>query len=303
MATTITLPNGVRIDTTDAVADVVSLLQTQPVQQPKAATTTPQPKAEKATAAPAPKAAKQPRQARQPKAATNGKALWASITTAIAEGDYTTARDLASAKPDTFGVQCEAAITRHEARTAKPSKAVETPKVTRLPEGKRTRKARAANQPKAERHPVLDEVQPEPTKAEKRAAKQQAAKVAAKPRNHKPDCGCVTCPKGVEARKAAKAPKVETPKAVEVAEIAQPIPAPKVVQAADPEGILVKANAECMAMANAMDVDGLKAASKAYLAMTKRQERLGNQTLAEAYADALDCADLAIQMVKEQAAA
>lgn len=364
MATTITLPNGVRIDTTDAVADVVSLL-TITHEAPKVPTTTPQPKAGRKVAV-APKGQAEPvaatepkarpkatkrttapkeRPARQPKAAQGGKALWASITAAIAEGDYVEARRLAAPKPDTFGVQAEAAIVRHQARSAKPKQAVEAPKPKAEPKAqpKAAKAAAAPKEPKAGQPLVGDTAEgnggvkaaPLPPKA---AAKVKAANAAeamdydskavvtepeapkaepkARKRNHKADCGCPTCPKGIEARKAKQAPKEPQaqaqPKAAKAPKAAKPAAQePKAdarqvedgrAEAAEATRVTLMGDKEAKRLLDALDTEGLAKAMRDYAMLCKRNERLGNAELAYAYNECADACHLALDMAKEHLA-
>src|SRR5690606_26693213 len=98
--TTLTLPNGVRIETTADLAEVGHLLGTA---APSAAPAAPaeQPKAAEEPSAEA-KPRTQPKAAKPKRPKAEGKALWAAIVKAVAEGNYDEARRLAAPKPDTF---------------------------------------------------------------------------------------------------------------------------------------------------------------------------------------------------------
>src|SRR5690606_20708646 len=107
-------------------------------------------------------------------------------------------------KPDTFGVQTEAAIARHQARAAKRAKATKSPK---------SPKSAQSDQPKAEQQPQRKAALPpkgEQVEVKRITPKAMAEAIDAKVRkSHKPDCGCETCPKGIEARRAKAAAKAE----------------------------------------------------------------------------------------------
>lgn len=334
--TTLTL-NGVQIETTASLAEIVSALPTNtPAQQPKAADEpTPEPKARQAR----PKATKRTtepkaRQARQPKAGkVNGKALWADITKAVQNGDYVTARRLAEPKPDTFGVQTEAAIARHMAKQAKQPKAGNQPPQPKA----EAEAAKPADQPKAGKPSSLprkgEEVEvkrvtpkavAEQIDAKARAAAKaadeahdnerptEAPKVTRK-RNHKADCGCPTCPKGIAARKAkvadvvGKAPTKAQAKAA-VAKAVADAPKgrnvepkapkqPKAEALAEQEAaalqreadrILAKSLEQAEGLAKTLDITGLHEATRKCLVLANRNQRLGNVSLYEAYKDSAD---------------
>lgn len=315
--TALTLPNGVRIETTADLAEIGNLLGSalptnMATEQPKAAETaqpqpTPEPKAR-------PKATKRTtepkaRQARQPKAAqTNGKALWASITAAVAEGNYDEARRLASVKPDTFGVQAEAAIDRAKARQAKQPKAGKPSSLPRkgeivesvvvLSDATKAKLAKAnAAEAQAPKEPEAPATTPK----------------ASRKRNHKADCGCPTCPKGIAARQAKQAPKEQqaqepkAPKAAPQPKAAQEPKAPtEAIKVRDDaaeqrecDRIVAKGNEQAQAMLSSLDTEGLKEAIRNYNTLAKRNLRLGNEALAIAYDECLDTCSLALTMAKE----
>lgn len=299
--TTLTLPNGVRIETTADLAEVGHLLGTA---APSVAPAAPaeQPKAAK----PQPKAAKAKRRTK-----SDGKALWAAITKAVAEGNYEEARRLAAPRPDTFGVQCEAAIARHQARAAKRAKATKSPKSPQTDQPKAA-KRKSALPPKGEQvevKRVTPKAMAEAIDAKARAAAEAADQAydneqptetpkASRKRNHKPDCGCPTCPKGIAARKAQA--QAKQPKAEKQAKPAkqQPKAQPKAAEVAaeqeaaamqrEAERILAKSLEQAESLARALDLAGLKEATRQCLVLANRNERLGRPSLYEAYRDAAD---------------
>lgn len=291
--TTLTLPNGVRIETTADLAEVGHLLgSAAPTVAPAAPAEQPQPKAASQQPQPQPKADK-PKRTKRTK--SDGKALWAAITKAVAEGNYDEARRLAAPKPDTFGVQTEAAIARHQARAAKRAKATKSPK---------------SQQPKAEQQPKQDapKEQPKrksalPKKGEQVEVKRVTPKAMAEAidakvrKSHKPDCGCVTCPKGIEARRAKAAAKAaakaDQPKAEQQPKPKQPKAEQQAEQEAaamqrEAERILAKSLEQAESLARALDLAGLKEATRQCLVLANRNERLGRPSLYEAYKDAAD---------------
>lgn len=310
--TTLTLPNGVRIETTADPAEVGHLLGTAapsvapaaPAEQPKAAEGSSADTQPRTQAKPAKRAKQAKPASRQPKAAkTDGKALWAAITKAVAEGNYEEARRLAAPKPDTFGVQCEAAIARHQARAAKRAKQA---KPASQP------KRKSALPPKGEQvevKRVTPKAMAEAIDAKARAAAEAADQAydneqptetpkASRKRNHKPDCGCPTCPKGIAARKAQA--QAKQPKAEKQAKPAkqQPKAQPKAAEVAaeqeaaamqrEAERILAKSLEQAESLARALDLAGLKEATRQCLVLANRNERLGRPSLYEAYRDAAD---------------
>ena len=239
MATTITLPNGVRIDTTDEASSLVALLGTAPTvptTQPEAPTVPTQPK--KAKPSQPSKKATQPKpkasQARTQRPKVDGKQLWADITSAISDGRYEDARNLASEKPDTFGVQAEAAIQRHQARSSK--------------------------------------------------AGQRTVAKSAKPKQPKADA----------AKAATAEPKARQAPAMEVLDNA--------AEQREAARILDKALAQAESLAAAMDTDGLREATKTYVLLANRNERLGRSSLYEAYKDAADLCQDALAEAKSSLA-
>src|SRR5690606_38000668 len=203
-------------------------------------------------------------------------------------------------KPDTFGVQTEAAIARHQARAAKRAKATKSPK---------SPKSAQSDQPKAEQQPQRKAALPpkgEQVEVKRITPKAMAEAIDAKVRkSHKPDCGCVTCPKGIEARRAKAAAKAaakaDQPKA-ESQPKAEPKPQPKAQPKAaeqqaeqeaaamqrEAERILAKSLEQAESLARALDLAGLKEATRQCLVLANRNERLGRPSLYEAYRDAAD---------------
>lgn len=220
--TTLTL-NGVQIETTASLAEIMSALPTStPAQQPKAGNQPPQPKAEAERKSVLP-----------PK----GEEVEAKRITPKAEAERIDAKARAAAK---------AADEAHD--NERPA---EAPKVTRK-------------------------------------------------RNHKADCGCPTCPKGVEARRAKaaakQAPKADAPKEQPSEPKAKQQPKAAEVLAEqeaaalqrEAERVLAKSLEQAEGLAKALDLTGLKEATRQCLVLANRNERLGNISLYEAYKDSAD---------------
>jgi hypothetical protein len=304
--TTLTL-NGVEIQTTATLAEIMATIQ------PKADTVVTLPMAAEPTnvATPSEPKARQARPAatkrttaRKPKATQGGgKALWAEITALVAEGQYDEARKAASVKPDTFGVQAEAAIKRHQARASKQGPKADAPKVEAAPKVK-----------VAKPSPVVGDTA-EGNDSVKRITPKAKAQAQDRKRNHKPDCGCVTCPNGIAKRqpkaaepqpepkaepKARKAPKAKAAPKVDALQAETPIDATvERAENAEATRIIAKGNDEAKHMLDTLDVDGLRTAMRNYASLEKRNLRLGNKVLAMAYDEAADACHLALQMVAE----
>ena len=276
--TTITV-NGITMETTADVAQILpALLEVRGVQEavrtPKAAQVVAVPKAVEAK----PQAVKTPKAAQS----TTGKQMWADIQAAIKCGDHDTARRIASAKPDTFGVQCERAIAFAKTFTHKGNAA-----------------AKVAKTPKAVKAPKAAQPLVEP----KALPKSDNVVVVAKPsrkRNHRPDCLCPTCPLGVAKRRAEQQPIVKVTKVPTVdvkavkaakqvarkAKVAEVHTPPKAVAAVKPEDVVAKAYEHAMLLATEGNTEMLHHSAKACAEQAIRQTQAGNTRLAQAYGEA-----------------